>query len=457
MTRSSSKKLQLATALSGALLCMLTQYLVTPALPAIMAHYSLTADVVQWLTSGFTMTCALMIPATAFLIQRLSPRRLFLIAMGLFSLGSLLLGTGTSFALALLGRFFQALGAGVMMPLVQVLLLGSASREKRGAAMGKMGLVIAMAPALGPVLAGLTVDRFAWYWLFRGVFLAAALILLAAWRTLPPAEGDRSASLDFFSLLLSCLGFGGLLYGFSIIAEVGFLSLSVMVSLAAGCAGLYFFIRRQKILEKPFLNLRVLKTPTYRRAVVLMMVANASLAGGTVLLPIYIQNVCGQSATASGLLMAPGAILMGLIAPISGRIYDKKGPRGLNLVGFSLLFLGNLTFCFLSPHWSLLLIGTLYSLRMIGMALNNSSLLTWAMHDLTEQLTPHGVSVMNSFRQVAGAFGTALMVTTLRLAEEAGGNTLTATTQGLGLAFALATVFSLFALILTLKPLPKTT
>ena len=122
MTRSSSKKLQLATALSGALLCMLTQYLVTPALPAIMAHYSLTADVVQWLTSGFTMTCALMIPATAFLIQRPSPRRLFLIAMGLFSLGSLLLGTGTSFALALLGRIFQALGAGVMMPLVQVLL-----------------------------------------------------------------------------------------------------------------------------------------------------------------------------------------------------------------------------------------------------------------------------------------------------------------------------------------------
>lgn len=456
MNRSPSKKLQLAAVLAGALLCMLNQYLVSPALPAVMEQFQVTADVVQWLTTGFTMTCALMIPLTAFLIQRLAPRRLFLIAMGLFCLGALLLGSGLSFGAALLGRILQALGAGVMMPLAQVFLLGSAPKEKRGSAMGKMGLVIAAAPALGPVLAGLTVDRFAWYWLFRGVAFCTVIVLLLAWLYLPRQEGDRTAALDFPSLLLSCLGFGGLLYGFSAIPDKGFLSPVVWLTLAVGVVGLSLFVRRQGMLEKPFLDLRVLRTPTYRRAVTLMMIANASLAGGTVLLPIFVQNVCGYSATASGLLMAPGAILMGLIAPISGRIFDKKGPRLLNLTGFSILFLGNLAFCFLAPHWSLLLIGTLYSLRMIGMALNNSSLMAWATMDLSEAMTPHGVSVMNTFRQIAGAFGTALMVTALRLTEQAGGGSLAATTQGLSLAFALAACISLFALILTLKPLHKT-
>ena len=457
MNPSPSKKLQLAAVLSGALLCMLNQYLVSPALPAVMAEFRVTADVVQWLTTGFTMTCALMIPLTAFLIRRLAPRRLFLIAMGLFFLGSLLLGSGLSFGMALLGRILQALGAGVMMPLAQVFLLGSAPKEKRGSAMGKMGLVIAAAPALGPVLAGLTVDRFSWYWLFRGVAICAAGVLLLAWVCLPRQKGDHTAALDLPSLLLSCLGFGCLLYGFSAIPEAGFLAPEVLISLVVGVVGLFLFIRRQGILKEPFLDLRVLRTPSYRRAVVLMMVANASLAGGTVLLPIFVQNVCGYSATASGMLMAPGAILMGLLAPISGRIFDRKGPRILNLTGFTILFLGNLAFCFLTPHWSLLLIGTLYSLRMIGMAVNNSSLLAWSTMDLSETMTPHGVSVMNTFRQIAGAFGTALMVFALRLTEQAGGSTLTATTQGLSLAFALAAAISLFALLLTLKPLAKST
>ena len=457
MKSSPSKKLQLAAVLSAALLCMLNQYLVSPALPAIMKEFQVTADVVQWLTTGFTMTCALMIPLTAFLIQRLSPRRLFLMAMSLFFLGALLLGSGLSFGITLLGRILQALGAGVMMPLAQVFLLGSAPKEKRGSAMGKMGLVVAAAPALGPVLAGLTVDRFAWYWLFRGVAFCSILVLLLAWCYLPRQKGDRSAALDFPSLLLSCLGFGGLLYGFSVIPDQGFLSPAVWATLVLGGVSLFLFVRRQDALTRPFLDLRVLRTPTFRRGVTLMMVANASLAGGTVLLPIFVQNVCLYSATASGLLMAPGAILMGLIAPISGRIFDKKGPRILNLTGFSLLLLGNLAFCFLAPTWSLVLIGTLYSLRMIGMALNNSSLMAWATIDLSEDMTPHGVSVMNTFRQIAGAFGTALMVTALRLTEQAGGGTLAATTQGLSLAFGLAAVISLFALFLTLKPLHKTT
>lgn len=455
MKWSPSKKIQLASVLSGSLLCMLTQYLVSPALPAIMNHYGLTADVVQWLTTGFTMTCALMIPMTAFLIQRFSVRRLFLMAMGAFFAGSLLLGSNLAFPLVLSGRILQALGAGVMAPLAQVFLLQSFPKERRGTAMGMMGLVIAAAPALGPVLAGLTVDRFGWYWIFRGVALCAAIVLLAAWFVLQKESRQKGLTLDVTSLLLSCLGFGGLLYGFSTIPDTGVLSLPVLLSLAMGGVGLYLLVRRQDALDSPFLDFRVIRVPTFRRAILLTMVANASVAGGTVLVPIFAQNVCQHSATASGIIMAPGAIMLGLLSPFVGKIFDKKGPRSLNMVGFTFLTLGNLGFCFLAPTWSVVIITTLYTVRMMGVAMNNAPLMTWAMSDLSDAMTPHGVSLFNTLRQIAGALGTALMVMVLRLTEQAGGNTLAATTYGLSLAFAVAGGLSLLALLVTLNPLPK--
>lgn len=450
-TKKSVPKAELVTIMSGALLCMLNQFLVSPALPAIMEQYQVTTGVVQWLTNGFTMVCALMVPMTAFLIQKFSVRKLFLSGMALFAAGSLFIGSNLPFGFVFAGRILQAMGAGVMTPIAQVFLLNAFPKEKRGTAMGMMALVVAMAPALGPVLAGLTVDNYGWYWMFRIMAIASAIVLILGFAVLKKEPGNKELSMDYYSLICSCLGFGGVLYGLSTASDAGLFSSAVLISLAVGMIALFLFVKRQNALKDPFLDLNILKVTTYRRGVILIVIANACLAGGTVLIPIFVQNICGYSATTSGMIMAPGAIMMGVLSPIVGRLFDKRGPRGLSISGFTLLTLGNLGFCFLKPDWSVGLIGFLYTMRMMGVALTNSPLMTWSMNDLSEEKTAHGVSLFNTLRQISSSVGTVLMVLVMGIAEKAGGYTMESTIQGLSLSFALTVVVGVFALLLVFK------
>lgn len=447
-------KISLGIVMSGALLCLLNQNLISPTLPSIMAEFSVTADTVQWLTSGFTLTAALMIPLTAFLISRFSLRSLFTAALGSFLLGSLFLGLGFAFPILLMGRILQAVGAGIMMPLAQVQLLNSFPKERRGSAMGMMGLIVAAAPALGPVISGLVVDGLGYRWMFRGIALLALAVLIPAWWVMKKESPGRKLPFDLPSLILSSFGFGGLLLSFSTVSSSGFLSVKVLVSLAVGILSLILFARRQRQLEEPFLHLDVLRIPIFRKGLILTMIANASLAGGTVLLPILVQNVCGHSASVSGTVMAPGALLLGILSPVAGRIFDKQGPRKLNIAGFLMLLLGSAGFCFLDPAVSPWIIAGLYGLRMMGVGLTNAPLMTWSMNAVPEDQTPHGVSVFNTFRQVGGALGTALMVSAMRWVEETGSASAAATLRGLEAGFALGAVFAGFGLILVLRRTP---
>lgn len=453
MSETSKKvsKVELIIVISGTLLCMLNQFLVSPAIPAIMEQYQVTTGVVQWLTNGFTMVCALMVPMTAFLIQKLSIRNLFLAGMTSFTLGSFLIGSNWFFGFVLTGRILQAMGAGVMTPITQVFLLNSFPKEKRGSAMGMMALVVAFAPAIGPVLAGLIVDNYGWYWMFRIMAVVSVAVLASALCVLKKSPGNREISMDIYSILCSCLGFGGVLYALSTASDKGFSNPVVLSTLTVGIIALMLFVKRQITLEQPFLDLRILGISTYRTGVILIFIANACLAGGTVLIPIFVQNICGYSATTSGLIMTPGAIMLGVLSPIVGRIFDKRGPRGLSICGFMLLTLGNFGFCFLCADWTVGTIGILYTLRMMGVALINSPLMTWSMSDLTEEKTAHGVSLFNTLRQISSSVGTVMMVLVIGMAEKIGYYTQTATVKGLSMSFGLTAIIGAFALLLVLK------
>ena len=442
---------RLATILTGAFVCLLNQFLISPMLPVIMKQYGITADEVQWMTTGFTMVCALMIPMMAFLADRFSIRKLFITGMALFAAGSFVMSCGLPYGFILAGRLLQAVGAGVMVPIAQVVLLQSFSRENRGTAMGMMALVIAFAPALGPVISGIAVDHLGWHWVFRVVAAASALVVLASFFTIDKEEENRQLRMDMLSVFYSCLGVGGTLYGLSDIAGKGSASVLSVCLLIAGIVSMILFIRRQNKLEIPFLDIGIMNIHVFRKGTILTMIANACLAGGTVLIPIYVQNICGFNATTSGLIMAPGAVMMGLLGPITGRIFDKKGPKKLNTVGFLLLTLGNLGFCFLEKNWSAVWIGFLYTLRMMGVSMTNSPLMTWSMNSIQDEKAAHVVSLFNTLRQISGAFGTALMVIVLRIAEHSGGNTEEATIYGIGMAFWLTVAAGVTALIMVIK------
>ena len=318
----------LAVMFLGAFVTGLNQTVVAPALPTIMVEMDIDAATGQWLTTGFTLVNAVMIPVTAFLIERFSTRQLFLASMACFTLGSVLCTVGPAFSILLVGRVFQAVGAGVLMPMVMTTLVLLFPVNERGRALGMFGLIISFAPAIGPTLAGIIIDASTWRFMFGIVtLLAVVVIVFAAFSLQNLPHNSHTASLDPLSVTESTLGFGGLLYGFSLIGSQAAFTLAAGISLGVGAVCVVLFFKRQASLSVPMLRVDVLKNKRFLIATVIGMIVQAALLASPILLPIYAQTYRGFSATVSGLLMLPGAIMLALLSPVTGRLFDKYGPR----------------------------------------------------------------------------------------------------------------------------------
>lgn len=302
--------------LSGAFITILNQTLLGTALPPIMIDLKISENTVQWLQSVFMLVNGIMIPITAFLIERFTTRKLFLTAMGLFALGTLIAAISPTFTFLLIGRILQGTGAGIMMPLLQTIMFLIFPLEKRGTAMGIFGLVIAFAPAIGPSLSGYLVDQYPWRSVFYVVLPIAIINLVLAYFLLVNVTKQTHPKVDYLSIVLSTLGFGGVLYGFSIAGDMGWISLHVGLSLVIGVISLYFFIKRQLKLEQPILEFKVFKYKVFTLTTALGMIVFTSMIGTAVILPFYMQNMLGFTVFQSGLVLLPGAIIMGLMNPI---------------------------------------------------------------------------------------------------------------------------------------------
>lgn len=433
---------------SGTFITVLNQTLVNPALPSIMAETGVDEATVQWLTTGFTLVNAVMIPVTAYLTDRFKTKPLFIVSMLLFTLGSLLCGLAPNFGVLLAGRVVQAAGAGVLMPMVLTVLLLTFPTERRGVAMGFFGVIIMFAPAVGPTCAGVIVDHWGWHVMFYLVVALAALDVLVALFALPRQEKviPDGLHLDKPSVLLSTVGFGGLLYGFSVVGTSG-VSVAALVAVAIGAVVVVLFFRRQLRLEVPMLEVRVLKNRKFLVGTVIGMIIQASILANSVLIPVYVQTLCNQSATVSGLVLMPGAIIMGIMSPIAGRLFDKHGPRGMAILGTSLLALGTLFMCTLTTSTSMVLLGAIIALRNFAMILVNTPINTWCMNALDNKVINHGNAVNNTLRQVAGSLGTAIVISVYSLvagACEAQQGYIEAHMTGINVAFGVQ-----FALILS--------
>lgn len=437
----------------GSFVTILNQTLVTPALPSIMAETGVDAATAQWLTTGFTLVNAIMIPITAYLQDRFSARNLFLASMGLFTVGSALAGVGSNFAMLLAGRLVQAAGAGILMPLTMTVLMVMFPVEKRGSAMGIFGLVIAFAPAIGPTVAGVVVDNADWHIMFFGVTALSAAVIVASLFLMenraPSSKSD--AVLDPLSVALSTLGFGCLLYGFSVLGSAGIALESVGITLV-GIVGVVWFFVRQTRLEHPMLRVTVLKNRRFLIGTIIGMLVQGGLLSATILLPIYVQNLMGYPATMSGLVVMPGAVIMGIMNPIAGKLFDKHGPRKLSVPGMVLFTLTTFTFVFIGFETSMVFLTVLLALRMFSMSLVNMPITTWGMNALDNKVMNHGTSVNNTLRQVAGSLGTALVISVSTAVENALTPTMgaqQATMLGFNVAFGVCGVLILAGMVLT--------
>ncbi len=437
----------------GTFITVLNQTIVTPAQPSIMAEMSIDASSVQWLTTGFTLVNAIMIPVTAYLTDKHSTKILYIISMAIFAIGSLMAGIAPDFAVLLIGRLLQAAGAGILMPMVMTVLMLTFPVERRGSAMGIFGIVIAFAPAIGPSVAGLVIDSFGWRILFYAIAALIVVVILISLLVLKRTEPlNPAAHLDKISVVLSTVGFGALLYGFSTIGSVGLNIVDGVITLL-GVIVLVLFFRRQLKMEQPMLNVRVLANRRFLIGTVIGMIVQASLLAAGVLMPIYLQSYMGYSATVSGLVIMPGAILMGIMNPFAGRLFDKYGPRVLSIVGLAILTISTVGFATLTSTTNVIWITIIYTIRMLSLSLVNMPITTWAMNALDNKVLNHGTSVNNTLRQVSGSLGTALLVSIDTFATASASGSMApveAGILGVNAAFTAAVVLSAVALALTI-------
>lgn len=395
--------------LCGAVLVVLNQTLLSPALPSIMQHLQVDATTVQWLTSAYALVEAVVIPLAAWFMGRFSTRVLFIGAMALFGAGSLVAAIAPVFAVLLVGRIMQAMATGVMMVMVMSLILLTFPRESRGKAMGLVSLVIGFAPAIGPTLGGLLVDVVGWRALFCIVVVFSVLIILFAARSLKNREGFPRTSADALSIIFSSIGLAALLYGLSSFAS----SDHVEVCVALMVIGLIFvglFVRRQFKIEEPMLRLEVLYSRRYRMAFIVCALFQAILIGLSVIMPLYIQNILGYSATISGLATLPGALLGAVAGLVGGKIFDQHGVRGVALGGVAALFIGCIGLFFYAIDSSMVLViaanmVTCGSLQILFTPIN-----TWGVNSLNNELVQHATATTNTVNQVGASLGTALIM-----------------------------------------------
>jgi DHA2 family lincomycin resistance protein-like MFS transporter len=400
--------------LVSAFVVILNETIMGVAIPRLMTSLGVSAVAAQWLTTAFLLTMAVVIPITGFLLQRIHTRSIFAIAMSLFCFGTLLAAVSPGLELLVVARVVQASGTAIMMPLLMTTVMTLVPPESRGKTMGNISIVISVAPAVGPTISGLILNYLSWRWMFILVLPVALGALALGLRRIENVTTPRYAPLDIGSVVLSALAFGGGVYGLSLIgvpAEAQ--PLPAWIPLTIGAVTMVAFVRRQlalQVKDSALLDLRTFRSRNFTMSLSLTALTMAALFGTIILLPIYLQNVLGLTTLQTGLLLLPGGLLMGLLGPPVGRLYDRIGPAKLLVPGVIIVTAVLCAMTLLGPTtWvGKILLG--HIVMSVGFALMFTPLFTVSLSSVRPELYSHGSAILGSIQQVAAAAGVALFV-----------------------------------------------
>lgn len=471
MSSSINKNVLLTVLILGAFLSTLNQTLLNVALSSLMEIFSVEATTVQWLSTGFMLVNGVLIPITAYLMKRFSTRQLFISSMLFLLAGSVLCAVAPNFSVLLAGRMIQAVGAGIMMPLMMSVVMFIIPMEKRGSAMGLIGLAIIFAPAIAPTLAGFVIDYVSWRWLFIGLIPFVIVIILLAYKYLINVTETEKAKLDVSSVILSTIGFGLVLYGVSSAGRDGWDDAIVLGTIIAGIIITGLFCFRQIKSVDPLLNLGVFKNKTFTLTSIINILVTMMMYADMTLLPMYLQDGRGFTAFDAGLLLLPGALINAFLSPVTGKLYDRFGAKPLFIVGliFIIPSMWVITDLTADTTYLFLMIRTVF-LR-IGLSFITMPLNTAGLNALPPKLITHGTAVNNTVRQIAGSIGTAIVITVFStqttgyaadMAKEMTGSTTEtirqlATAYGASDAYYFMMILAIAAFIVTLFTSPKKT
>ncbi|MEF2098464.1 DHA2 family efflux MFS transporter permease subunit [Bacillus sp. CFBP9009] len=405
------KGILLTVLIAGCFLSTLNQTILNVALSDLMNVFDVSATTVQWLSTGYMLVNGVLIPTTAYLMQRFPTRQLFISAMLFLLIGSILSAAAPVFSVLLAGRLIQAVGAGIVIPLMMNVILVIFPIEKRGGAMGLIGLAMIFAPAIGPTLAGFVIEYYSWRWLFIGISILLFIVILLAFKYLINVSETSKAKLDVLSVILSTIGFGFILYGFGNAGSKGWSSSVVVLSLVIGIIVTAIFCIKQIKTEKPLLNLSVFNNKTFTLTSLINVLITMMMYADMILLPIYLQNGRGFTAFDAGLILLPGALINALLSPVTGKLYDRFGAKPLFIVALIFIIPSMWAVTDLSNSTSFVYVMIRTIFLRIGLSFITMPLNTAALNALPKHLGTHGSAVTNTIRQIAGAIGTAVVMT----------------------------------------------
>ena len=401
----------------------------------LIADFNSDAPTIQWLTTGYLLTLGVLVPISGILMQRFTTRQLFVASLAFSIVGTIISAVSPTFIILLLGRIIQAAGTAIILPVMMQVVLLVYPINKRGAAMGKIGLVIIFAPAIGPTIAGLVIDQLSWHFIFWLSLPFLVFSLLFGLRFVRNVSEVKMVKFDILSIILSTIGFGGIVYGFSISGKLGtFMSAEVLVSIGIGLLSLVLFGFRQMKMEQPMLNLRVFTFRMYNMGVAIIMICMMMILSTMVLLPIYLQNILLLTPVIAGLALLPGGVINAFMSVVAGNMFDRFGPRVMVPGGLFMSMVALFALRTIDGTTSIYFVVAFHIIMFVGITLTMMPAQTNGLNELPKQLYPDGTAIMNTLQQVAGAIGTAVAITIMSISTanyvNVNGNTVAAQLEG---------------------------
>lgn len=435
----------------GAIPIIFIQTAIRTALPTMLDDLAVTPAIGQWIVTGYTLIKGIMVPISAFAMNKFRSNDLFLSVLALFGFGSLVAAVGGTFPFVLAGSILQGVAAGIVFPLIQTILFSTFPMSERGSAMGMMGVAMGIGPVFGPSIGGWLVDAWSWqhlYYFLAAFTLIAMIIGHFNLRDMLPHSNPR---VDWLSIVFSVFGFGGVLYGMSLIGSEGFLYLPAWIGIVVGALFIWLYIHRILHSNQPLLNIRLLKNKNFLLAILISMFALMVIVGANNIMPIYVQSVLGQTALISGLITMPGAIIKALGSPVAGKIYDNVGIQKLGPIGGGLMVIGAASLLFLTPESNMWFIVITYLAIYGGFTLLNIPITTAGMNTIKEKDLGHGTAVRQTLRGMGSTFATAMAFSSLSFVSSlyAGGNGASVNMAGFRGSFVIVLLFAIAAFTLT--------
>jgi EmrB/QacA subfamily drug resistance transporter len=399
----------------GTIMSVFDTTIVNVAIDTLGRDFHTNLATIQWVSTAYLLALALVIPLTGWSVERFGAKRMYLISLSFFIVGSALCGLAWSAGSLIFFRILQGLGGGMILPIGQTVLARAAGPHRMGRVMSVVGIPMLLGPVLGPAIGGVIVDNFSWRWIFYvNVPIGLLALGLAAKRLKHDATGT-AGKLDWTGFALLSPGLAGIVYGLSEAGSSGgFGETRVIIGIAVGVVLMTAFVFHALRARLPLVDLRLFKNRGFSVAGVAGFLLGGTVYGAMFLMPLYYQIVRGQDALHAGLLMAPQGLGAMIAMPMAGRITDKVGAYKIVPIGIAVLIVGTIAYTQVSPSTSYVLLAFALFVRGLGLGMSMMPAMTAAYQTLQPSDVPKATTTINILRQVGGSLGTAVLAVILQ-------------------------------------------